>query len=696
MYLNVNEIKNIENITFICDLEANGLLWEADKIWCLCAIDEKTDDIYFWDPEYVETGLRLIQEAKDIVFHNLYGYDHPLAKKLYPWWDKDGKDTLIMSCLFDADRPMPQIPHGYGKASFGTHSIEAWGLRFGQFKPAHENWSKYSEEMKHRCIEDTQIGKKTYLALKKEQEGWDWEQSLALEHKIAKLHGQQILNGVLFDQEKAYALAEELCLKIQDIEEDLLKQLPLRADCLEATLGYSIGDFTPVPGKKKEGLFLKKSLAENYCLKNKIDVSKIQKHFNFIDRVFLKNGKPSTQVTDWKGEDSWDVWGPFSRIEWQQFNLNSDDQIKKYLLNNGWVPDEWNYKKDGKYVVKDDNGKPIKTSPKLTESSFHTVSGTVPKLIAKRAVLKHRLGMIFNITTQGKLTGWLNIVRPDGRIEAGGLTTGTPTARYKHFGIVNCPKPTKDEETGELVFDVEKQDPIYGTQLRELFIVPSNKKMVGCDAISLETGIQSHFVYNRTKGKKLAASIASGDFKKDVARVFTKPWRDSKNGYYALLYGAKIPKFSDTLGVPQSLGKKIYNNFWKENPALNELKNDLEKAYKSRLDKNTGRSFIKGLDGRKLWIRNPSAAMNALFQSSGSILVKTAICYAASRFEKEKIDIKQLLVYHDEIEYEIWPKDEERVCEILKWAFEQASKYWKLNVIIGGDPVVSTDWARVH
>jgi DNA polymerase I-like protein with 3'-5' exonuclease and polymerase domains len=220
--------------------------------------------------------------------------------------------------------------------------------------------------------------------------------------------------------------------------------------------------------------------------------------------------------------------------------------------------------------------------------------------------------------------------------------------------------------------------------------------MVGCDAVSLETTVQSHFIYNRTDGKKLAGSILSGEFKKDVARVFTKPWKVSKYGYYALLYGAKIPKFSQTLGVPQSVGGKIYKNFWKENPALNELKEELEKAYKSRLDPKTGRSFIRGLDGRKLWIRNPSAAMNALFQSSGSIIVKTALCFAADKFEKEKLNVKQLLVMHDEGEYECRPEVAEKVCDALRWAFCKAGEYWKFNVPTAGDPKIGLNWAQVH
>ena len=40
------------------------------------------------------------------------------------------------------------------------------------------------------------------------------------------------------------------------------------------------------------------------------------------------------------------VSGPFSRITWEPINLNSSDQVKDYFLKHGWIPIEYNYKKD--------------------------------------------------------------------------------------------------------------------------------------------------------------------------------------------------------------------------------------------------------------------------------------------------------------------------------------------------------------
>lgn len=83
-----------------------------------------------------------------VIFHNGSGYDVPLMKKLYACRDIKMLDSLKMSQMM-----WPDIK-GHSK----PHSIEAWGDRFGIKKPEHEDWSKYTTEMLHRCIEDTKIG----------------------------------------------------------------------------------------------------------------------------------------------------------------------------------------------------------------------------------------------------------------------------------------------------------------------------------------------------------------------------------------------------------------------------------------------------------------------------------------------------------------------------------------------------------
>ena len=102
----------------VFDIEANGLFFDADKIWCIVAIDEH-DTIYSFEPDKIKEGIELLQKADKIIGHNIIGYDIPLIKKLYNVdLDKDKEiiDTLVLSRLSNPVRE-------------GGHSLEKWGYR---------------------------------------------------------------------------------------------------------------------------------------------------------------------------------------------------------------------------------------------------------------------------------------------------------------------------------------------------------------------------------------------------------------------------------------------------------------------------------------------------------------------------------------------------------------------------------------
>ena len=137
----------------VFDAEADNLLEDASRVWCIVAkdIDVKDEEaIYYFQPNEIEAGLEFLSEAEELIGHHIIGYDLPLFEKLYDFkYGGNITDTLIISRLQYPDRPLPK---GYvGKA---THSVEAWGHRLGFHKPEHDDWSQYSPEMLHRCKED--------------------------------------------------------------------------------------------------------------------------------------------------------------------------------------------------------------------------------------------------------------------------------------------------------------------------------------------------------------------------------------------------------------------------------------------------------------------------------------------------------------------------------------------------------------
>ena len=151
----------------VFDLEANGLYdkqlvspqeWVdgADTIWCIVTKDENKNILTFHG-ESLEVGIEFLAKADELIGHNIIDYDLRLIKKLYPDFSPKAKifDTMILSQLLDPDRK-------------GGHSLAQYGEEQGIPKPVHEDWSKFSPEMLHRCTQDVQINHKVYDYLIKE------------------------------------------------------------------------------------------------------------------------------------------------------------------------------------------------------------------------------------------------------------------------------------------------------------------------------------------------------------------------------------------------------------------------------------------------------------------------------------------------------------------------------------------------
>ena len=57
-------------------------------------------------------------------------------------------------------------------------------------------------------------------------------------------------------------------------------------------------------------------------------------------------------------------------------------------------------------------------------------------------------------------------------------------------------------------------------------------------------------------------------------------------------------------------------HFFDNNPAFKSLRDEVQRA--------ASKKYLKGIDGRKLYIRNAHSALNTLLQGAGAIVMKKA------------------------------------------------------------------------
>lgn len=283
----------------VYDIESNHYdLSIIDRVHCIGIQDVDTEKctLYVTPEEQLEAVERLNQ-ADEIIGHNIIRFDNPAMKKFFPSFNPQGTitDTLIMSRL--------------GKPKWFNHTLATWGkaLRFkkgdyaekfkeeaGDSYQEGDEWQTYSEEMGEYCIQDLRVNRRVYIELCKVMPRMFNRSVLDLEQYTTQLMEKQKSVGVGFDKEKA----TKLMLKLMDRRDELDQEL-------RASFGgfYKPGKlFTPKRDHKrlgyKAGSQCTKIIWTEFSPTSRDHISYwLQKKYNWVPTEFTDGGKPKISET---------------------------------------------------------------------------------------------------------------------------------------------------------------------------------------------------------------------------------------------------------------------------------------------------------------------------------------------------------------------------------------------------------------
>ena len=354
----------------------------------------------------------------------------------------------------------------------------------------------------------------------------------------------------------------------------------------------------------------------------------------------------------WKTPKDWGC------IEYPEFNLSSRQQIVKYLKHFGWTPTKFT-----------DKGNPI-----VDESVLKEVKG-IPEceLISEYFLISKREAMLRNILGQ---------IETDSRVHGYVNTNGAVTGRMTHSSPNMAQIPAVKKKDDEVVWGLKGG---YGADFRALFTVRDGYSLVGCDASGLELRMLAHYM-NDTE---YTNEILHGDIHtKNQISTGLKSRDKSKTFIYAFLYGAGDAKIGSIIGGSAREGKTLKTNFLNNTPALRSLR---EKVINS-----SDKGFIKGLDGRKIWIRSSHAALNFLLQGAGAIVMKKALTILNNNAIMEGLDYKFVGNIHDEFQSEVLDQHATRFGELAIEAIREAGQYYELRCPLDAQTKIGNNWTETH
>jgi len=159
-----------EKQMLVFDCETNGLLHDVSTIHCIAIYDSTKEETFVFNHQGDQCGpiteaLHWLSGADIIVGHNIIGYDLPVLRKIYSWFESSATviDTLILSRLYhpnlmeiDKKRAWSRMP----LQLYGRHSLESYGYRLGEYKGEFgktSDWKEWSQEMQDYCVQDVQV-----------------------------------------------------------------------------------------------------------------------------------------------------------------------------------------------------------------------------------------------------------------------------------------------------------------------------------------------------------------------------------------------------------------------------------------------------------------------------------------------------------------------------------------------------------
>ena len=344
---------------------------------------------------------------------------------------------------------------------------------------------------------------------------------------------------------------------------------------------------------------------------------------------------------------------PFTKVKVVEFNLNSRRHIHKCLVDKyGWKPKEYTASGDAK----------------IDESTLHKLPYPEAKILAKHFLINKRIAQL----AEGS-AAWMKKVDEDGKIRHTIISGGTVSGRASH----RSPNAAQ----------VPAVRAAFGKQCRDLWTVPKGWTLCGADLSGLELRCLAHYLQD---GGEYAEQILSGDihtYNQKAAGLKTRD--EAKTFIYATLYGGGDKLIGEIVGGTAKDGKRLKGDFDKNVPAFARLKQELKQAFK--------RGYLKGLDGRKLFVRSEHRCLSQLLQSAGAILCKQWVAHIDREITKQGLDAYIVGWVHDEVQVACRTKEiAENVGDITRRVAEQTGQDFQINLPIEAEYQLGRTWADTH
>lgn len=244
-----------------------------------------------------------------------------------------------------------------------------------------------------------------------------------------------------------------------------------------------------------------------------------------------------------------------------------------------------------------------------------------------------------------------------------------------------------------------------GRQVRKAF-VPKNKDYVlmAADYSQIELRViaalseEDNMIDAFKNGEDIHASTAAKVFNVPLEEVTREQRSNAKTVNFGIIYGVSAFGLSNQTDLSRTEAKELIDTYYKTYPKLrNYISSQIDFAREHGYVQTVlgRRRYLKDINGSNQVVRGAAErnAVNAPIQGSAADIIKLAMINIYNKLEKENYESKMLLQVHDELVFDVYKPELEKLKAMVKHEMENA---YKLTVPLDVDLGVGENWLEAH
>lgn len=244
-----------------------------------------------------------------------------------------------------------------------------------------------------------------------------------------------------------------------------------------------------------------------------------------------------------------------------------------------------------------------------------------------------------------------------------------------------------------------------GRQVRKAFI-PRNEDylILAADYSQIELRIiaslseEDNMIDAFKRKEDIHASTASRVFNVPIEEVTREQRDQAKTVNFGIIYGVSAFGLSRQTGLSRSESKELIDTYYKTYPRLrNYISEQIQFARDEGYVKTVleRRRYLKDINARNQMVRAAAErnAVNAPIQGSAADIIKIAMIHIFKKLEAGNFKSKMLLQVHDELVFDAYKPELEKLKKLVKEEMENA---YKLTVPLVVDLGVGENWLEAH